>query len=230
VNELLSEVKRHTIAHGLELAEGVDAAVRLLLEWLAYLRTSESTGTADVLLAGVRAAVIEVGACLALGLVRPALLAMRAQIDMVLAWLFFKDHPVEWRRVERSGDGFQSRSDVIQYLSQHVPGFKYRYKILGHAIDDKKKNLYSLLSAHVHGQSGPFIPKIESIDNLVSPIEQCKEGVELQKQVAAYLADLLMSCFAHNWADMPNSLVDSTRARISPKEGREFFSATPSLP
>lgn len=230
MNKLRDGVISHTTAHGLELAERVDSAALPLLEWLAYLRTSESTGTADVLLAGVRAALIESGACLTLGLVRPALLAMRAQIDMVLAWLFFKDHPVEWRRVEQSGDGFQTRSEVLRYLSQHVPGFRFRYKALGHSSEEKKNELYSLLSAHVHGQSGPFIPKIESIDSLVSSFEQCSESVELQERVAAYLADLLMSCFAHGWPDMPRSLVDSTRLRISQEDRREFFSASPSPP
>src|SRR4051812_9038600 len=101
-----STVSARLDAAGPEICSGVYQASLPLLYWLDYLRNSERTGCCDDFLDGVRASVVETSGCLASGLVRSAISALRTQIDILLSWLFFKDHPIEWQRVHDYGEGF----------------------------------------------------------------------------------------------------------------------------
>src|SRR4051812_24873617 len=100
---LRTAVDEISVKHGAKLVESLEDSAALLLAWLSYLKTWRLTGVADDLIAGSQSAIIEAAACLSLGLVRPALFSMRAQIDMCLSWMFFKDHKIEWERVQAEG-------------------------------------------------------------------------------------------------------------------------------
>jgi hypothetical protein len=52
-----------------------------------------------------------------LGFGRPALFSMRAQFELVLAWIYFNDHPVEWRQFETQGEDFPLRAALIKYIN-----------------------------------------------------------------------------------------------------------------
>src|SRR3989442_13118197 len=88
-------------------------------------------------------------ACLALGLLRPWLASLRSQIDMLLAWLYFKDHPVEWQRVQDTGEGFKLKSDILKYLSETVEKYKTRFGLLRDCTTRTVEDPFRLLSAHM---------------------------------------------------------------------------------
>src|SRR5438552_1438660 len=89
-----------------------------LLHWIKHLRKSETTGCCDEMLLGLQAAAVEVAGYLALGLVRPAIFAMRGEIDLALAWLFYRGHPVEWQHVLHTGEGFKLKGDIFDFLAK----------------------------------------------------------------------------------------------------------------
>jgi len=92
--DLLSAVHQFSEVSGVDVITEIDRQSKLFLEWVPFLN-SLKTGVADELLDGAVSSLREVAACSGLGLVRPALLAMRTEIDLILSWLYFKDHSVE---------------------------------------------------------------------------------------------------------------------------------------
>jgi hypothetical protein len=210
--------------HGPEIAAKGDEACKLLILWLQYLRATHSTGVADCLLDGTASAAREAIACLALGLVRPALASLRAQIDMSLAWLYFKDHPVEWRRVQDTGDGFKLKSDVLKYLNETDAKYKNRFGLLRDCRTRTIEDPFRLLSAHIHGQSELILPEVQELKDIVATTQTQDEAVRLQAECAEFINDMLWSVFADRWASVPNELRTMLDARFkSPAQRANFF-------
>lgn len=141
IAEFSANLQSRLHSDGSKIAYGLYQASLPIIEWLGYLTVSEATGTCDNFLDGLRASVVEVAGCGAAGLVRPAIFAMRAQIDVILAWLYFKDHPVEWCKVEDTGDGFVLRREALDYLKEYVPKFQIRSSMLL-ANSRRKERMY----------------------------------------------------------------------------------------
>ena len=195
-----------------------DQATQLAIAWLDYLRNSQATGTADELLDGFHASLIEAAGCLAMGLVRPAVFAMRTQVDILVAWLFFKDHPVEWEHVESTGKRYRLVSEVLKYLRTYNIRFQDRLALLRAKRTQGQEDPYHLLSAHVHSQNSATIPPLVKIQQLVQGKPRCLECVELQLEISEYLSDVLASCFATQWADLPESVTNSIKRRLEPEK------------
>lgn len=208
---------------GEKLASEHYLACMPLLQWLDYLRGSERTGNADELLDGLRASIIEAMGCVALGLVRPAIYSMRCQIDVALGWLYFKDHPVEWAKVGRTGDGFLMKKDALYYLDDCFPRFSNRLNALVGARNRSEKDPYWLLSAYVHAQSPATVPSYGNLETLIWPSGKCYDAVKMQTEVSEYISDVFISVFALKWASLPETLVSSTTKRL-PNASATIFS------
>lgn len=221
---LLKSTTSHGKKHGANLCEGIISSSNKIILWLNYLRNSESTEIADAALEGVQGAVIEVAGCLVLGLVRPALFSMRAEIDLILSWVYFKDHKVEWDLIHSTGEGFKLKSEILKYLGNHNKKFSERLGILKKTKTRKEIDPYRLLSAHVHGQSANIMPEVGDLSGLVLPLPICKEAVLLQNYVDEYISDILFAIYADKWASLPRELVDLTAIRFSEGQKTAFFS------
>jgi hypothetical protein len=206
------------------VSKGEEACKPLVL-WLQYLRANHSTGTADSLLEATACAAREAIACLALGLVRPALASLRAQIDMCLAWLYFKDHPVEWQRVQDTGDGFQLKSDVLKYLTETVQKHKSRSGLLRDCKTRQLDDPFRLLSAHIHGQSEMTLPAVNELKDIVATPAAQNDVLRLQAECSEFINDLFWSVFADRWASIPIELQRMLDARFKSSAQRAAFYA-----
>jgi hypothetical protein len=206
------------------IAEG-DQACKLLILWLQYLRANHTTGIADCLLDATASAAREAIACLALGLVRPALASLRAQIDMSLAWLYFKDHPVEWQRVQDTGDGFQLKRDVLRYLGETIEKYKARFGLLSDCKNRKLDDPFRLLSAHMHGQSEMILPAVEELKDIVATVAAQSDVLRLQAECSEFINDVFWSVFAGQWASVPVELKKILDARFKSSAQRAAFYA-----
>ncbi|MBA7682369.1 hypothetical protein ES703_90719 [subsurface metagenome] len=221
--QLANNATKHSKDFGAELCQDVERAANLLLNWLGYLDPTFLNGTADELIRGSRKAIIEVAGCLSLGLVRPAVFSLRAQIDMSLSWLFFKDHLVEWNRVLSEGEGFKLKKEVCHYLELHYPEFKRRFALLADRKKRKEKEPYHLLSAHIHSQSVYTVPRLSSLETMVEDITICRECVMLQYEVSEYISDVLLSCSIYEWHDLPTDVTKNVKTRLAPHELKKFL-------
>lgn len=193
------------------------------MDWLSYLRQSEPAKGADVLLDGTQRAIVETVGCLALGLVRPALSSLRSQIDMILGWLYFKDHEVEWNHLRSSGKGFQTKAQVLSYLSEHWPRYRTRFKLLVQQRDRVDEDPYGPLSAHIHGQTEFTTPKVGPLAQLVANAEPSAECVTLQRDVAEYIGDVLLALYGDRWASLPKGVAGGLTKRLNAKQRKAFF-------
>jgi hypothetical protein len=196
----------------------------LILHWVDYLKKSQLTGCCDDILDGIRATAVEASGCIALGLIRPAMFALRAQIDATMAWLYFKDHPVEWDFLLRTGEGFKARGEIVEYLVKLVERYSVRFSILNSHRNRTVEQPYRLLSAHIHGQSTLVIPTFQNLAAMVYPEVRCREAVKLQVEVSEYIGDVLLSCFASWWSALPEEIINSVKLRVPAAKQAQLFS------
>ena len=216
VADLLNKINEHALDVGDAYLQEIHDSTALLRAWLEYLAAYEASGNADVLLSGVSSAIMEAAACLTIGFGRVALGPMRGQIDLVLSWLYFKDHPIEWSRLESHGDGYMQRAELVKYLNEKLSsGFGTRFAELKRASRRNIEDPFSILSAHMHRQSSATVASVASCAEAVSDKAVCDDVVILQQCTSEYLNDVLLSCFGKNWAVLPSIVIADARARLS---------------
>lgn len=223
LSELVTRCSENCMSRGTKVVDAAADAAHLELLWLQYLTTTKLTGTADCLLEGTKSAIHEGASCLALGLVRPALNSLRLQIDLIFGWLYFKDHPVEWDRVQKSGDGFKLKQELLKYFADSFTGFGMRFGILKECKTRSQEDPYRLLSAHMHGQSQYALPQVQAPSDIVATSKAQDEAIALQKECSEFVTDVLWSVFADKWASLPSELVDTLKARFTEKQRIAFF-------
>lgn len=211
--------------HGIEILQMVEQKSYLLVNWLSYLNSYHRTGIADSLLDAFGASIRETAGVLSLGMVRQTLFSLRGQIDLVLAWLYFKDHEIEWLHINRTGDGFKLKKELFQYLDLYHQRFSHRYGILQQIATRQEADPYRLLSAHIHAQSDLVLPEISSLKDLVQSEAACKECALAVYEVAEFINDILLSLYLSNWPSLPENIKNQVMTRFKSAEQRgSFFS------
>lgn len=222
IGGLVKKVNEFSAVKGEVLVAGVAQKSMLFLQWFGYLGVSK-TGVADELLDGAVSSLREVAACSALGLVRSALLAMRTEVDLVLSWLYFKDHPVEWEYVNSSGDGFRLKKEILEYLNRYYSGFGMRFGVLKDVKTRQELDPYRLLSAHIHAQSVMTLPLVNDLGDVVGKAEVAEDLIMLAHEVDEYLSDILFSVFGASSAHLPKELVKSVDDRLKSAAQKKVF-------
>lgn len=225
IAELRAKILSSCDEFGEEAVQLIQQESLMLLHWLRYIIDSQRTGVANSLIEGVICSLKEAAACAAIGFVRPALFAMRAQIDLALGWLYFKDHPVEWKTVNERANHFKLKKDILEYLSIHYPGFDVRFRLLTEVKTRQSDDPYRLLSAHVHAQSALVLPQADSLSDVVKAKALTLECPALVKETSEYLSDILISVYADKWAAIPESVQQNIQSRLEQKKGHleRFF-------
>lgn len=224
-SELLDCASKLSSAHGSNLSQSIESHSDLLVQWLQHLTTYELTGTADHLLEATGSAIRETAACLSLGLVRPTLFSLRGEIDLLLSWLYFKNHQVEWDLVNDSGEGFKLKKEIFLYLEAHHTKFKSRLSLLTTIATRKVVDPYRLLSAHIHSQSTLVLPKVINLKDMVRPFNECTDCSTVAFEVSEYLNDVLLSIYCHQFKALPPTIQQALMKRFtSNDQQKQFFS------
>jgi len=230
VAALVAEIQKRALKQKGKPVEEITQATRLLLIWISHLRTIISNSAAEHLLNGVQGAIIEVAGCLALGLVRPAIFALRVQLELTLAWIYFNDHAVEFAQIENDAHEFPLRAKLKGYMQEYGGRFSKRLTILSENRTRKIEDPYGILSNYVHSHSELSSPKVRPLQEIVESDARCAECVELQKEVAEYLTDTLAAWFADSWHDWPQTIKDGLSSRLTAKKLKDFSKKHDILP
>lgn len=229
VQSLVESINNFSSVSGPDICLNVESNSILLLHWVKYLTSYHLTGTADDLILAVGSSLREVAGSLSLGIIRPALFSLRSQIDLVLTWIYFKDHPVEWRYVNTSGEGFKMKKDLISYLALYHECYGTRFGILKSVSLRSEDEPYRFLSAHIHGQSVAVLSNANNLSDLVRPILECNECVKAVYEVTEYLNDVLLAVYTDNWMSLPEEIRIAAESRfLSPEQKVAFFATTKS--
>ena len=186
------------------------------------MRSSVSGKAADRLLDATQATCIEVAGCLSIGFVRPAVFSIRLQLEFLLAWIYFNDHPIEWQHSEKNLDDYPLRAVNLKYLRSFGSRFSERFTLLSKCKKRHDDDPYGLLSVHAHGISAAAAPSIGELSTLVLTKKRCDECVELQSDVAEYLTDVLAAWYADRWHDFPADIKDHLKSRLTPGTLKAF--------
>ncbi len=210
-------------SHGEKLGEICRLNAQPLVLWIHWYRTHIVVDAAAELLVGAEASIREAAGCVAIGLGRAALTAIRTQLDLLLGYTYFRDHPTEWRRVCDTGEGFKLKAELLKYHAEYTPGFSERRGLLDQAVTPNLNSIYATLSAHVHGQSKYSVPRAEELRHLIWSERKVREIPVMQAQAARALSLFLLALHGHEWRDLPAEIVANGRAVLKPAQEARFF-------
>lgn len=224
LKELANQIDNYCVSDGEQTILLAQKAATHQLLWLDFLRQGESTNHADCLLDGALSAIRESAVCIAIGLVRPAMGAMRLQIDLALSWLYFRDHVREWERVQRIGEGFKLKTEALKYLSEHIDGFSHRIGILKAVKTRAMEDPYRILSAHIHGQAISTLPVVDTPLSILCSPPARTEAVEMLAATSEFISDIFWSVFADDKFAIPPGLEAGLTARfVTPAQQASFY-------
>ncbi len=221
--DLRQATQDFSAAFGASISRETEANSALFIHWLSYLNSYHRTGVADSLLDAIGSSIREAVGALSLGLVRQALFSLRGQVDLMFAWLYFKDHAIEWNHVNETAEGFKLKGEVLEYLGDHVTGFKRRMGTLREISTRKKPDPYRLLSAHIHAQSDFVLPIVVELKDLVRPEPVCMECTQVAFEVAEFLNDVLLAVYLPSWSSLPTAVQVALNTRFKSDEQRKCF-------
>lgn len=222
-NELINSLTTRTSAHGITDGQSAIKSVDELRAWLHFYQSHATTKNARELLDGTQAAILESIGYITLGLGRAALSAIRTQIDLLLCFTYFSDHPREWSKVTTSGDGFKLRSDIYAYHKDMDKKFGARLTMIEQVSQPTLEDIYRTLSAHIHGQAPLTMPSISKISQLVSTEETIGSILDIQHKSSIALSNFLVAIHASEWTSLPKPIIDRVRALLSEKQRPQFF-------
>ncbi|MDB5725310.1 MAG: hypothetical protein JWQ16_2064 [Novosphingobium sp.] len=209
--------------HGADTAEKMHDAASLVLEWIGYLAQSKVTGNSDHFLDGLRSLVLEAAASAASGLHRSAMFSMRAQIDVTLSWLYFKDHPVEWEKVERENEGYKLKKDASDYLASFFVNFNQRLLLLTKFPSRQIIDPYKILSAHIHSTGKYTVPNLTKFSDVVGDKAFNDQLVAIQFSVSEYISDIFIAAYGSSWASIPNEILITAKSRVPAEQQHILF-------
>ncbi|MCH7654481.1 MAG: hypothetical protein IIC95_00660 [Chloroflexi bacterium] len=224
LRDLNAAIQKHWSTAGESLALATASAADDLALWLVHFRSMALSPTASDLLSGAQAAALDTIAYAFLGLGRAAITSIRLQVELLIGYTYFKDHPIEWDAVRQTGDGFMMVSAVTKYHSDIDPTLTARMQMASQRLSPTLQQMYKILSAHVHGQSPYTLPKSGPLQTIVVDEATMRLIVELQTQSIDAVSTFLVAVYAHDWPQLPQTFVSRVAKGLTPTQRKKFFS------
>ena len=223
LSEAVTSINEIVARCGSVQGEACAKAAQPIVDWVRWYRAHHWSESGSELLDGTRAAVLEAVGYVSLGLGRAAIASIRTQLDLVLGYSFFREHPAEWRRVSETGDGFKLKSELVKYHREMQSSFGEKLSMIEQGSGIRLDDVYRVLSAHIHGQSKYSIPKCTELKQLVWPEKRLSEVVVLQDRAAKALSNFLLSVHARAWTELPPAFVAAGKRILTDAQRKRFF-------
>ena len=222
-NNLIKHIKDMDITSSIERMEKATDACQEILSWSDFLKSLFPDCCASELLDGAKSAMLESVAYIGLGLNRAAIGAMRTQIDLLLGFTFFYNHPHEWDSVNKTGSGFQLRSDIDKYHKETRKNFASNISVIENSEGSSLLNIYRILSAHIHGQSPLTVPKAGKFVELISSESFLDSLIELQFKVSRCISNYLTAIFLSEGINPPLNIGTRVKEQLTPQQRKTIF-------
>lgn len=220
---LVDHITNSDMPAAIERMEKTTKACQELLSWIDFLKSLFPECCASELLDGARSAMLESVAYIGLGLNRAAIGAIRTQIDLLLGFTYFYNHPYEWDSVNRTGSGFQLRSDIDKYHKETRKGFASNINVIESSEGTSLLSLYRILSAHIHGQSPLTVPKAGKFIELISSDAFLDSLIELQLKVSRGISNYLTAVFLAEGINPPLHIGQRIKEQLKPQQRKAIF-------
>jgi hypothetical protein len=204
-------------AKRLEYAVQSEAAFSLIRQWLAKFAAEYDNEIKKALITGALSASVEVVSAAYLGLMRSAVVSLRTHFELVYAWLYYRDHQVEWQAVVSGSEQARLPGAIDQYLAKYYPQHLTRWAELVKNAGRKIKEPYGQMSVLIHSGSPGAIPTATKPADIVSPPNIVAQLPPFIEAVSESLSDVFVSCHPGNWHSLPERVRTSLDTRFSAK-------------
>ena len=191
--------------------------LRLSLVWTATYLEGDPPLPCDVLLKGCYGAAVEAVSLLSFGLVRPAVLSLRSHYELSLQYLYYKDHPIEWRNVIEYRSQPSLPGTIKKYLKDNFPNFERRFNKLSRVRTRKDEDCYHVLSGIAHGTAINSISSATQPVDLIEAEEVVCRAVDVFHEVGENSRDIYVASFEGNWISLPDGIKNDLKARFGKK-------------
>jgi hypothetical protein len=165
------------------------------------------------LLAGAKVTFLEAGSAWAIGSNRGAASSIRAYIENAFAWLYYKDHPVEFRAVlARQLDLILPKS-VQSYIKSVDNGFDKAYAMIARKRTRSNEYFYTDVSQFVHAHPAFASPSINIEETAVS-VPRDASFITLANMADEFISDNFLACYRASWGDIPSPVQENASSRL----------------
>lgn len=188
--------------------------LRLSMTWVGHYISCDTDNPALLLAEGAYGAAVEALSLVAFGLSRPATLALRSHYEFSLQYLFYREHPREWKTVSSFMGQAVLPGVVKKYLKDNYASFDDRLGKLEKKKTRSMDDIYGILSGVAHGYAINSISKAENPVDLVNPKHIVTSMISLCHDTSEILSDTFLSAFDNNWMSVPQLVRDNASARF----------------
>jgi hypothetical protein len=186
-------------------------------EWLRTLKLENQQCQSSLLLSSALSASVEVVSTAYLGLMRQSIGSLRIYYELSLAWLYYKDHPVEWGQIEYGKAQVLLPGAIHKYLKEYIVDYDKKWKALSEHKTRSYDDPYKIMSGFVHGGllatlPSTVMPKDILFDDAV--IEQLPSFI---KCVCEYIEDVYVCAHLANWESLPGAIRNTLESRLGGK-------------
>lgn len=184
--------------------------------WIEAELATGSQLKAAALLNGAKVALLEAGAAWATGLNRAAASSARTFAENVMAWIYYKDHSVEYNLVEQRKSDLLLPKAVQSYIKSVDHGFDAAYKFLNESKTRPNEYFYSDLSYYIHAHPNQIISGKEAHELVVTnPPESA--FLQICSHLDEFISDNFVAFYRHSWGFLPQIVVENIQTRLSMK-------------
>lgn len=197
--------------------------LRLSLTWTAYFFNTAPDSHCGILIRGSYGAAVEAVSLIAMGLLRPAVLSLRSHYELSLQFLYYRDHPVEWRNVVTYRSQPALPGVNKKYLKDNFWAFEDRFKFLESKKTRAHSDCYDVLSGVAHGTALNSITQATKPQELVEDAATISQAEAVFHSASEFLSDVHVSCFESNWLSLPEVVQQNLSARFAPVSAKDVL-------
>lgn len=220
---LVDNITNQDLTSSTERMEKATKACKELLVWIDFLKGLFPNCCCPELLNGAKSAILESVAYIGLGLNRAAIGAIRIEIDLLLGYTFFYNHPQEWDLVNKTGDGFMLRFAIDKHHEKHRKNFTNNFRMIENSEGTTLTSLYRILSAHIHGQSPLTVPQAGKFTELIASDSFLESLIELQLKVSRSVSNYLAAVFLAEEINPPLDIEKRIKEQLTRPQRKLIF-------
>lgn len=170
------------------------------------------------LLVGAKVSLLEAGAAWAIGSNRGAASSLRAYIENTFAWLYYKDHPVEYGVVENLRGDVMLPKAIQGYIKQIDHNFDKSYLELSkNSLRGRDSEYYyTILSQFVHAHPS-FSALSDNIMDLAVSSPRDSGFLTVCRNADEFISDNYATYYRGSWDDVPELVATSVADRLKLK-------------
>lgn len=216
MSKAYSEIAKRVAQNAPNLADQVKLFIEkmpLTLAWIDAEWPTANQNIARPLLAASKQALLDAGATWAAGLNRGAVAALRSVIETGIAWIYYKDHPVEFKQVMQHRENMMLPKAVQNYAASVRDSTDKAYKELSKKSTRDADYYYSTVSSYVHGHPS-FALVVNDLAEMTVSVPPAAGFLQMSGYSDEFISDVYLSYYIDSWGSVPKIVQENAVERV----------------